>query len=451
MKSKFKSDNNIYKSLNAMEKLYSKKYGLSNFRVTNDFNHVNVSVGSDKYMIGSVVPLFSTSVRNTNYDVLYGGASALTIGKSKVKAYGEFIERYCAASMEFNSEIDVIFDSYNNLQKTDNCLDFEKLIHFEDDLYSCPDFPYHKYSKDTCILWVKGKNLIKNSEVWLPAQKVFLGIKLMQDELQYITWISTGLACETSYNRAVINSLCEVVERDSFMLTWLLKLQGTRIIIDKISNKELKLFYDHVCKYLTGEDELFIYDISKTEGVYTILTFIKNKNPDSFGLVVAAAAYISPEKAILKSLEELCQTQAFAYGELIKNKKCKFLKEEDVTNLEKHTLYYSNSSRSYEIDFMLESDNIINLSEMEDFCIGTDEDIFKYLVKVFERNNEEVFVADITMREIRECGFCVVRSIVSGYNDLDYSHKFRHLKNERLKIYQKEYNKQINNAPHPFP
>jgi ribosomal protein S12 methylthiotransferase accessory factor len=166
--------------------------------------------------------------------------------------------------------------------------------------------------------------------------------------------MSTGLACGADYYQASISALFEVVERDSFMLTWLLKLAGTRIEIDSIQNPVLANLYKHICKYLVGEDHLHIYDISRTEGIYTVMTFIRNDNLDSFGLIVSSASHVNPEIALLKSLEELCQTQAFAYTKLIEdvNRTCQTMKEHEVTDLHRHTLYYSTGRRSHEIDFI---------------------------------------------------------------------------------------------------
>lgn len=453
MKSMCNADMEITKTLEAMERIYSPKYGLANKIIVNDLNHINVSVGLNSYAVGNVVPLFHTQVKNVHCSTWDGSGSALTREKSRVKAYGEFIERYCAANSRNDYEVDIIFHSYDNLKIKEECLDFNELIHFEDYLYDVPRFPYARYFTHTPISWVKGKDLLNGRDIWLPAQKIFLGIELLRGEQPHIPWMSTGLACGTGYYQAAISALYEVVERDSFMLTWQLKLAGTRIVVDSIRSPALTTLYNHICKHLVGEDHLFIYDISRTEGIYTVLTFIRNDNPDSFGLIVSAASHINAEIALLKSLEELCQTQAFAYGELIGDEKRSYqtLKEHEVTDLHKHTLYYSTGRRSHEIDFISASNCHVNLSDMKDFFKGSDEEIMEYLVELFRQKNQPIFTADITRREIRECGFRVVRAIISGYNDLEVSHQFRQLKNRRLQEYKEKYNTQINSAPHPFP
>ena len=230
----------ITETLKAMERIYSPKYGLANRIVTSDLDHKIVSLKVNSYKLSNVIPMFNTFVENAHFATWSGAGSALNLEKSKVKAYGEFIERYCSSNLRNDHEVEIVFDSYDNLKTTNECLDFNDLIHFEDYLYDDITFPFCKCFKHTKISWVMGKNLVTGMNTWLPAQKVFLGIKLLKGEQYHNVWLSTGLACGKSYFQAAISALYEVVERDSFMLTWLLKLSGVRIIMDSIQNAAMK-------------------------------------------------------------------------------------------------------------------------------------------------------------------------------------------------------------------
>lgn len=447
------ADIELNSTLAAMERIYSPKYGLANKVVVTDLEHATVSVGANTYTIGNVIPMFHVHVSNTQFNAWLGAGATLSRERSKVKAYGEFIERFCATNYGNDHLAETVFASCDELIKREQCLDFNELIHFEDHLYDNPEFPYARYYTHTPVSWVKGKDLLSGEDIWLPAQKVFLGMNLQHGEQRYDQWLSTGLACGKSCSQAVVGGLFEVVERDSFMLTWLLKLPGTRIVVDSIRTPALAELYDHICRHLAGEDRLYIYDISRTEGVYTVLTFIRNDNPHSFGLIVAAASHVSAETAVFKALEELCLTQAFAYRKLIGDEERAYqaLKEHEVTDLHKHLLYYSTGRRSHEIDFISASSRQVQLSSMQDYCSGSDEEIMEYLAELFRKQDQRVCYADITRSEILECGFRVVRAIISGYNDLNLSHQFRRLKNKRLRQFKERYNAQINSAPHPFP
>ena len=442
------------KKPNEMTRFYSRKYGLANSFKEISMNHLSVSTEGYSIAIGNVIPMWNTVIGNARVGLWEGGAVALNRERSRVKAVGEFVERYCATCDGSLHVKKMIFDSFDNLnEKGVHCLDQHDLIHFEDRLYEDPEFPLSRYFSNLPISWVEGENLISGNRVLLPAQKVFLSYPLQNMEQFHLWGLSTGLACGMDFSQAVLNAVCEVIERDSFMLTWRLKISGKRIEVTNVRNEELIALYSHILKHLVGEDELHIYDISKTVGVHTILSFIRNNLPDAFGLIVATASHPNPEIALLKSLEELCQTQVFAYSSLIKDREreCQRMKEQDITELKKHTLYYSTGRNSRNIDFISNSGENIRLCDMADYSHGSDKESLKYLINQFKSKKQRVFIADITKPEIREEGLCVIKAIIPGYVDLDANNRFKQLKSSRLRMYQKQYDVEINYAPHPFP
>lgn len=439
--------------LQAMEQIYSSKYGLANQITVEDCDYSKVKVGSNSYVLGNVIPTYRTYVENAKDSLISGGGASLNKEKSKIKAYGEFIERFCGRNSFGNHDKETIYETYENLNCSYECLDMTDLIDFEDDLYEDPNFPIAKYTKNSILSWVRGKNLTNGKDAWIPAQKAFIGIKLLNGEQPHIPWISTGLACGSNYINALISGIYEVVERDSFMLTWQLKLFGRRIIVDNITNSELSSLYEHIITHITGNDKLNIYDISRTEGIYTIITFIRNDNPDSYGLITSAASDVNPEKALLKSLEELCLTQLFAYRKSIEDidKEYQTIEKSGISDLNKHILYYSTGRHSCEFDFIDKSDCFINLSKMKDYSNGSNDNILNYIINLLKKDNKTIYSVDLTRQEIKSCGLSVIRAIIVGYNDLEFSHNYRQIKNKRLKDFQERYNCLINDSPHPFP
>lgn len=454
-------------TIERMERFYSNKYGLISFLGTSKQSKLIVATKECNYMVGNVIPIFRTNAivdsKRLGKDCTEllegeigpesGFAVSLSLTRSRVKAIGEFIERYCAVREENECVEKTLFDSYNNLlEKGVSCIKPETLIQFEDNHYDNPKFAYKQYFDDCFISWIEGTNLVMDEKVWLPIQKVFTCYPFHQKEECYISGISTGLACGSNYYQAVLGGIYEVVERDSFMLTWLLKLPGKCIEVDYVSNEELRALYRHILRYLVGEDQLYIYDISKTEGIYTILTFIRNNLHYAHGLVVAAASHTNPEIALLKALEEVCQIQQLAYYNLISDNVDGVgnLRKEDVDTLVKHCLYYNTGRRSCNIDFISFTKESISLSELRSYSTGSEENDLEYVLNLFCQKKQMVYVADITKPEISEQGFHVVKAIIPSYFDLETQYCLRVSKNERLKMFQQESDSEINEEPHPF-
>ena len=443
--------------LERMKCFFSPKYGIANNFFIEEMTHKQITrKNCGTLVIANVIPMYFTTVQNLILPFRGGSGASLSREKSQLKAFGEFIERFSATNVFDDHVLPLNYNTYENQCKLGNCLDLRELIDFDDSVYEQKNCPYFPYTHDENISWVKGVELTSGTPTWIPAQKAFLGIPFKNGEMPYVQALSTGLACGSSYEGAAVGGILEVVERDSFMLTWLLKLHGKRIIIDTAQDMELMDLYRHITTHLVGDDRLCIYDISRTEGVYTVLTFFRNDNPNSYGLVTAAASDIDPERALLKSLEELCLSQAFAYGKLFESNESinqiQNMRREDVTNLHSHFLYYGTGKNSCEFDFVDNPDLCIPLSEMQRYTSAeTDEERLLYLINLFKSQGLSVYSVDLTRPEVSECDLAVYKMIVPGYNDLDISHHFRLLSNRRLLTYQIQHHSTINDAPHPFP
>lgn len=257
-----------YSMTNVLEKMkliFSCKYGLANLVSFNtEKEHIRVKNDSSFFTVGNVIPMYRTYVNSTNAAFTRGGCgTALSKEKSQVKAFGEFIERFCGSNSFGDHDLQVEYNTYADQKKKGDCLDLFELIDFDDNAYNNHDIEIYRYTHDKVVSWVKGVEITNKRDAWVPAQKAFLGMRLLNGELPHLQWLSTGLACGSSYHRALIGGIYEVVERDSFMLTWQLRLHGTRIVIDQIKNPSLEKLYTHINNYIVGDDKLFIYDISR--------------------------------------------------------------------------------------------------------------------------------------------------------------------------------------------
>ena len=426
--------------------------------INSDLKRMIASMEDKNYMLGNVIPIFVSCIDDTGFADIKtsaaGGGASLIDMKSKLKACGEFIERHCGL-FDKNSHISkIVFDSYDGLKtKGESCLCLSGLIPYEDSLYGDSSFPYKRYNPGFSTTWIKGIELTNNKDTWLPAQKVFYRYPHTEEDPSYIGGLSTGLACGSSYSHAALGAIYEVIERDSFMLTWLLQIPGKAIKMDAFSNTDLQALYNHICKYLIGEDKLFIYDISKTKGVYTVLTYIRNDLPNAYGLIVSAASHLNPEIALLKSLEELCQSQMFAYQYLSKDttRECQNMKKEDIDTLHKNFFYYCTGRHSKNIDFISATGKHIPLSEMPNYAKPSNEDDLEHLIQLFRSEAQPVYIADATKAELSKSSLYVLKAIIPGYVDLNTSYKYRNQKCSRLQKYQEELGVEINNEPHPFP
>jgi len=451
----FRQDSTLTDTLEIMEQVFSHKYGLCANETTTNFISNIFSTSDASFMIGGSIPMYSSHIVHANSAFpIAGFAFSINKDKSRVRAFGEFIERFSAIYFKNERPDNTLFDCYDSMNaKGLLCLNPMDVIDYEKHYYNDPLFPCACFESSKPNTWIRGEEITTGKEVWLPMQKVLLNYPWPPDEKFIIYGLSTGLACGSSYRHAALSGLYEVIERDSFMLTWLLRIPGTLVEIDTTENKELAYLYEHIFTHLMGEDRLYIYDISRTKGVYTIMTYIRNNLLGAYGLIVSAASNTNPEKAIIKALEELCQCQYHGYHQLITDmkKECQNMELEDIDSLNKHFFYYSTGKHSGNIDFLSFPMRHIRLSDMVDYSTSSIEGDFDYIVDLFRQTSKPVYITDITKPEIKEIGLTVVKAVVPGYLDLNgLRHRFRQQKGDRLLEFKKGHDIEINADPHPF-
>jgi ribosomal protein S12 methylthiotransferase accessory factor len=88
--------------------------------------------------------------------------------------------------------------------------------------------PYTPYREDSVLRWVRGRSLVHDDEVWLPALAVFMEYQAHGPDDYLFPITSNGLAAGSTLTNAVVSALYELLERDSVLLGWLHRLPGLR-------------------------------------------------------------------------------------------------------------------------------------------------------------------------------------------------------------------------------
>src|SRR5262249_19672190 len=91
---------------------------------------------------------------------------------------------------------------------------------------------YAWFAEDTPLCWTEGRSLTKDEPILIPACLVFIPyfpFLRHKGEVAIAPSISTGQACASTRDRAVLSGLYEIVERDAFMISWLNRLPLPRV------------------------------------------------------------------------------------------------------------------------------------------------------------------------------------------------------------------------------
>ncbi|MCG6197318.1 YcaO-like family protein, partial [Anoxybacillus sp. LAT_38] len=114
---------------------------------------------------------------------------------------------------------------------------------------------------------------------------------------------SNGCALGGSLEEAIFYGILEVVERDSFLMTWYAQLPIPRLDPYSANDQELRLMIERL-RAVTGYD-VYLFNSTMEYGIPSVWTLAKNRKQKGVNLICAAGAHPDPVRAVKSSLHEI--------------------------------------------------------------------------------------------------------------------------------------------------
>ena len=368
------------------------------------------------------------------------------------KAIGEAIERYCPAFFDLQ---ELPFYSYNNAPF--ECISPSKFALYSQKQYSQEDFPYRPFTSETKTHWTAATDLTTGETHYVPAAMVYLPYSYDQENLEHpiVQPISTGLACHCSKAEAAISGICEVIERDAFTIAWQSRLEMPQIAIETLSERNRNL----VCRFEQAGAFVHLLNLTMDHGVPTVLAVLRNDAHDTPALVLAAAAHLSSEHAVRKSLEELELTRRLAQE--LKIQLSPLISEDGFKNIitqDDHIHFFCDQANAHLADFIIASRTRVSFSDVPSVSIGDPEIDLQVLIERVKSVGHQVLITDLTTSDIDQLGLSVIRAVIPGFHPLFFGHHLRATGGKRLwevpqKLGYAGISQDIgdNPVPHPYP
>src|SRR6185369_5135188 len=107
---------------------------------------------------------------------------------------------------------------------------------------------YVRYSPDLKLSWKEGYQVVGRAltPVLIPASLVYSRFSWKNPGERFAPNLSPGLACHATLREAFLTGLCELVERDAFMLAWLHRRSPRRIRPETIVFAEAAEAHKHL-------------------------------------------------------------------------------------------------------------------------------------------------------------------------------------------------------------
>jgi len=349
--------------------------------------------------------------QQTNFK--YGKGVSISKSKSLKKAVGESLERYASAvydkdKLHFSSQQSANF----------NALNTGKLFSYTKEFYNRnPDF--QKIDNQSKVYWQETINLQTLEPTFLPASLIYLPYKTAVNEIKFIQNISTGLACHTTYQEALMTAICEVLERDAFMIFWRNEMSPKKIDLTTLPHHLKKIIHTFTNRNL----DVTLLDMS-TEIQLPIIFGVLQARHGYPVLAVSASCKLSAEAAIQSTLEEL-ELVRHNISHLYRNNsaECKNkIEQTDVKTQKQHILFWQKKERLEYIQFITHASHIISFEQLASRHGESAQETLHFVKTQLRKHKMTCYVADITTKDLRSVGFHVIRAVIPEAHPLAFGH-----------------------------
>ncbi|MFJ7859385.1 TOMM precursor leader peptide-binding protein [Peribacillus sp. NPDC097206] len=376
---------------------------------------------------------------------------------SEMTAILEGLERYCG--LEPRGKRTVVHDSYNNLK--DEALDPRKLGVHTDEMYEMPGFPFKRFHPDSPINWVWSYSFLQERPVLVPELVAYYSLGCGEG---FVYETSNGCALGGSLEEAILYGIFEVVERDSFLLTWYAKLPLSRLDPYSANDEELALMMDRA-RAAAGYD-IHLYNATMEHGIPSVWAMAKNRKGKGLNLICAGGAHLDPIRAAKSAIHELAGMMLTLDDKFEANQEEyeKMLADPYlVQQMDDHGMLFGLRQAEERLHFLLDDRRPLHTFD-EEFLAGVKhadlmDDLQDVLLQL-QQHGLDVLVVDQTTPELKKNGLHCVKVLIPGMLPMTFGHHLTRVTGlDRVLQVPVELGyakqpltiEQLNQDPHPFP
>lgn len=373
-------------------------------------------------------------------------------GESKIEAItsaiAEAIEHYCIL---FEREELFIRGSYADFG--DKAINPNKFSVFSESQLMVKEFEKFFFDENSAFNWVKGYSVTQKKEVLVPAQLIYAAYDSVSRKEPIIRIpISTGAACGPSLDFAFYRGLCETIERDAYMITYLNKLDASLINIEE--DRDLTSFKKRIERYSL---EVYFIETKLDFSMESVVAIILDKTGIGPAVTAGLGGSLNPTKAIVTSALEAVRRHIAVRDRFFRSDKLRMPGEDTVDGvLYRKQLLWSAPHMLNKIKTFISGpekpfSSLINVSRR------SDKENVDVLMKDFISKGYEVILVDVTTSEVKNVGLHVVKVLIPELLPLYHDERFPYKKNFRLYNISKQLGKRKDtikekdiDSSHPF-
>jgi ribosomal protein S12 methylthiotransferase accessory factor len=306
-----------------------------------------------------------------------------------------------------------------------------------------------KYSKkEKKLVWTKAYDFFSKQEIYVPTQSVFLFYHYSEPRL--FPLISTGAAAGTKYCGATYRAICEILERDAFMIHFLNKLSPPHINADGLDEN-----IDYILsKFKRYNLKVLMLDITTENKVPSFLSILIDSTGVGPYFTFGLKSDLNAIEAIKGSLLEAYQGREWIREKMMDPKKKKI--EIDATGFSSQldrALFWSDKRMQNSLQFFMWGSKK-TVTHSKNF--RNDNKRLKTLLRMLsEVGTNRILFKDITCSHITDKRIKIVKVLMPQMQPLYLDEHFkcfteRDINVPKLLGYKEKSYSELNNVPQPF-
>ena len=321
----------------------------------------------------------------------------------------------------------VVFNSFSNLQ--DMALDpstcgLLESVYYQDNPRLTP------YHPDLKMSWVWGYSLISSQPVLVPKQLGYYADGAGVDQ-RFMDHTSSGCAAGSCIEEAILRGLLELIERDSFVISWYARLCLPRIDPWSCPDSKTLFLLDRMERM---NWEICLLDSRLDMNIPSVVSVIRRRDRELGSLLIGAGANIDASEAIRSALHEAGSFMMHFQNRVVAEEKRIREMAEDytlVTDLVDHALLYGLPEMADRMSFFYSCPIMRSFAESYEehrrFLPSGDIalDLARCITELRSCGLNEMIVVDQTSPEQDGLGIKTVCVIVPGLLPIDFGYNRR--------------------------
>ncbi|SRR6266851_499929 len=353
-----------------------------------------------------------------------GVGKGQTDADARAGAIGEALERYCGAQPDLRA---IRRFAWN--ERPSDAIRAEACVLYSDRQYARADFPYQRWRDDQVVSWLPAVDLNDGTPVWMPTSLVYLDYTGNDSDTFFCPPTSNGLAAGANLEAAALSALYELIERDSFLITWMNRVPQPEVIAPTAARIETT-FIRHYARFGI---ETRVFRLETDVPVHVMMAVLLDRSGQGPAAMVGLGCHPDPLLAFRKAIFEAAQTRPGYVHRFADRATWEGLRDyRDVHSLDDHSAFFASTDRLAELDFLLEPTSRLDEATLPDLAAASTKDELDRVASSLRGVGCRVICADITTPDLHGYPVRVARAVATGLQPIHFGYGEERLGGRRL-------------------